>query len=223
MNPVPALTKSHPSFGVRQATFLFALDGEDGVRRFLAVQASRYEAVAVMERLAHCDGRVSDRCRLVATFPGCASPVGRDPLMESVPYADFVADVVDPDRLLNDPATATLFQGSLSDEERAHVVRKIQAQVAAAGAAPGFRQRAAQPKPAATKEDWGDWEREPSRPAKKAPARAADDEKSQKIVLSLQGLGFKKAAVMEYVQSLGDRLDRDPLPELVRDGIRKLS
>lgn len=219
---VPNLTNQHPSFGVRQATFLYALDGEDGVRRFLAVPAARSEAVAVLERLSYSDGRVSESCRLVGTFPGCANAGVRDPLMESIPYADFVTDVVDPDRLLNDPSTAALFQTSLTEGERSHIVQKLQSQVAAAGASPEFR------KVPAKEDEWGDWKPAPKRSFKKPPVESIivqapkDDDKVQKVVLSLQGLGFKKADIQEYVRSVSSRME-EPLPVLIRDGIRKLT
>ena len=63
----------------------------------------------------------------------------------------------------------------------------------------------------------------PTRPnLRVVPAPSADLERGR-LVTALVGMGFKPAAVRAFVDGLGDRVSREPIAALIKEGLAKLA
>lgn len=190
------LDPRHPSFSTERATFMFALTGRDGApRKFLLVEANNRWAVQTMEWVLGDGQSASATCRCMAIFRDLQSLGTRDDMMEEVQYADFMLDMVDPDRLAQ---VEDAFNWSLSDEEREYVNCKL----AAADEAP-----APAPAPAVSGV---------------LPAASASSDDEEKLVSALTKLGFSKKPVLRFVDSVRSRIGRDDIRLLVKDGCKAL-
>lgn len=119
------LDPRHPSFSTERAMFMFALTDRNGApRKFVLVEANNRWAVQAVEWVLGDGQAASPTCRCMAIFRDLQSLGTRDDMMEEVPYADFMLDMVDPDRLAQ---VEDGFNRSLSDEEREYVNRKLAA------------------------------------------------------------------------------------------------
>jgi hypothetical protein len=187
------LDPRHPSFSTERATFMFALTDRAGApRKFILVEANNRWAVQAVEWVLGDGQAVSPTCRCMAIFRDLQSLGTRDDMLEEVPYADFMIDMVDPERLAQ---IEDAFNRSLTDEERDYVNDKLAADAAPVPAVSGVL-------PAA-----------PSSPA-------SDDE--EKLVSALTKLGFSKKPVMRFVDSVRPRIGRDDIRLLIKDGCKAL-
>lgn len=200
------LDRDHPSFGTAQATFQFAMEDvrTGALSRLVSVEAKNPYAVAAIERvLVKNDQRVSPNCRVLCVFRDCRSVGVRDDLVEEVPYVDFMTDIVEPGWLLSDAGIAACFSKSITPEEREHALAKARA----LDAAPS------RPRLSAVRDE---------EPDDEEPEEAGTDQREQ-LVAALAGMGFKKAAVEKFVRGLGGRACREPMPDLLREGLRALA
>ncbi len=125
------LDKKHPSFGIDQAWFQFAILSEDGsIRKLMLVEAQRVAAVATLEYILSKDGWVSSRCQVVAVFRQCPGIGMRSDIIDELSYVDFMLDIVDPDRLMADAVVSTYFVSSLTNDERRYAAAKATARAA---------------------------------------------------------------------------------------------
>lgn len=119
------LDPRHPSFATERATFMFALTDRSGApRKFVLVEANNRWAVQTVEWVLGDGQAASPTCRCMAIFRDLQSLGTRDDMLEEVPYADFMLDIVDQDRLAQ---VEDAFNRSLSDEEREYVNEKLAA------------------------------------------------------------------------------------------------
>lgn len=188
------LDPRHPSFATARATFMFALTDRDGApRKFILVEAGNRWAVQTVEWVLGDAQSASPTCRCMAIFRDLQSLGTRDDMMEEVPYADFMLDMVDPERLAQ---VEDAFNRSLSDEERDYVNEKL----ASADEIPA-------PAPAVSG-------------VLPAAVPAPDDE--ERLVSALTKLGFGKKPVMRFVDSVRPRIGREDIRQLVKDGCKAL-
>jgi len=197
------LYEGHPADGTERAAYQFLIsDPATGAPvRFLLVEAENPWAVATLEKVLLRDARVSDNCRIIAVFRDHRVAGVRDELLEEVPFADFMVDIVDPERIDGSPVVQACFSKSLEPEARAHVLRRLE-EIGSA-AAP---RASAEPK---------------ARPLTAAPPASYGNE--EVLTSALCNMGFKKAEVRKFVSSVGPRLHSDPVPELIREGLRSLA
>ena len=180
------LDRSHPSFGIDQAWFQFAITSPDGaVRKLLLVEARRPAVVATLEYLLQVDGKVSDLCHVVAVYRQCPGIGMRSDLLDESTYVDFMLDIVDPDRLLADATCATYFSQSLTDDERRYAEAKARARSTV--------------------------EEEPAPPRKSAAPRTAKSREKESayepggrkdmLFTALTKMGFLKPPVQKWIDS----------------------
>lgn len=198
------LYEGHPAEGTERSAFQFLIsDPATGAPvRFLLVEAENAWAVAAIEKILLRDGRVNDTCRIIAIFRDHRFAGVRDDLLEEVPYADFMVDIVDHDRLTGSPVVAACFSKSLSAKERTRVARR-----AAESAGPSPARAEPIPAPA------------PGGP----PGPVPESGNSDILTSALCGMGFKKPEVKKFVSSLGRRVESEPVPQLLREGLRALA
>lgn len=190
------LDPRHPSFSTERATFMFALTGRDGVpSKFVLVEANNRWAVQAVEWVVGDGQAASPTCRCMAVFRDLQSLGTRDDMLEEVPYADFMLDMVDPNRLAT---IEDAFNRSLSDEEREYVNCKLSASDEAPAPVPAPAVSGVLP----------------------AALAASDDE--ERLVSALTKLGFGKKPVLRFVDSVRSRIGRDDIRLLVKDGCKAL-
>jgi len=186
------LDKDHPSFGTKNAAFLFAIG-----TRFLTVEAKNPYAVAALERLLMNNNQsVSDTCRVICVFRDYHNVGVRDDLVEEVSYVDFMTDIVNPSWLLTDTVTVTCFSKSISPEDRKHAMERAHA----------FKEAS-----------------EGHSPREATKSGPAGSETRVQLVSALVGMGFKKNAVEKFARGLGDRVNKEPLTDLIREGLRSVA
>ena len=176
----------------------------------ILVEAKGPWAVQTMERLLQKDGAVSDTCFSLLVHRECPSIGIRAEIVEEVSYVDFMLDVVEPGRLLEDSIVSVSLRNSLTAEERAHASRKlenpapvparVQNPVPVPAQAPVLR---------VVKNSM-------SPPMEETPTYA-------KLTGGLIHLGFKKADVKKFIDSLGPRLHSEKIEDLIRLGIKELA
>ena len=197
MEPTGLLTPEHPSYGTETAAFMFAISGRDGaVRKFIVVEANNRLAVHTIERVIAPTQAASETCRCIAVFRGLESLGTRDPLLEEVPYVDFMLDIVSQDQLMGDSATVDGFNRSLSKEECEYARRKVEAE----GDCP--------PPPAV------------SETRLTASAGPSDEER---LSQALRGFGFQAKGVQKFVASVRDKVGNTDLRILIREGCKALA
>jgi len=122
------LQPSHPSYGCTQAWFVFGVLNPAGdITRVLIVEAKNIWAVQTLERVSNKDNRVNDHCELMTVGRQCASLGTRSDRAVEVSYVDFLIDIVEPHRLVEDHYIATTFDRSLTDADRAYAAKKLEA------------------------------------------------------------------------------------------------
>lgn len=202
------LYSGHPSFGTACAVFLFAI-GEPA--RMLMVEAPNSTAVLCLERILLTDGMVSEHCRVLSVIRDHRNVGTRDGGVEEIPFVDFCTDIVDPDRLLQDAVTLTLFRDALTPDEQVYAQMK-------------FEETANEPD-----ELFEDLDTDSSGPflvqvaPKALPPKAPHPENRQQLSLALVGLGFSKSEVRKFVDALGERVETEELQALLREGLRSLA
>ena len=197
MDTQQLLDENHPSFGVDQAWFLFSVQAPDGaVRRLLTVEARGCAAVATLEYVLARDGKVSDRCSVLAVYRRCSDVGMRSELVDETSYVDFMLDVVDPDRLLADPTVATYFVESLTPEERGYAEAKTRARASWRNELPPPA-----PRPLPSRKE------APVRPKAAKKAAPAGDEayepgsRREQLFQGLTRMGFQKPSVKKWIDS----------------------
>lgn len=223
----PALiNQDHPSFGCEQAYFLFALQDHRGqsVTKLFLVETTCAWAVQTMERLLLKDGFVSNNCFILSVHRDCGSIGIRAEILEQVSYVDFMLDIVDSGRLLADALISTSFHRSLTEEEKEYATQKIGAMNASAEK-PTAK---AIPKPSSTPvsssaTSAGSKASSPSKMPSEAQEPQANSMVYHQLMGGLIGMGFKKAAVKQFVERLGSKLETSKLNDLMRQGISELA
>lgn len=126
--PESILQPSHPSYGCDQAWFVFGVVNSRGdITRVLIVEAKNTWAVQTLERVSNKDNKVNDYCELMTVGRKCSSLGTRSDRAVEVSYVDFILDIVEPNRLLEDYYVSTTFSRSLSDTEREYAAKKLEA------------------------------------------------------------------------------------------------
>lgn len=183
------LDKDHPSFGTEVATFLFTIGS-----KLVVVEAANSHAVAVIERILILNGQtVSDTCRIICVFRDCCRTGVRDDLVEEIPYVEFMTEIVDPSKLLDDPVTLDGFGKSLTPEEREYAASRAQ-----------------------------ELESDVTEEVQKESSKVIPENR-ERLTAALFGMGFKKSVVEKFVRGIGPRADREPITDLIREGLRSCS
>lgn len=128
MEHIDPLTKDHPSFGCDRAIFIFSMIPVKGKSKSLVVEAKNSWAVALLERLSGQDQKVSPFCSLSMVVRNHRNVGVRSPDAIEVSLVDFVLDIVDRDKLLDDIGSMMSFAKCLSPEERSIVDAKLEAE-----------------------------------------------------------------------------------------------
>jgi hypothetical protein len=194
------LYKDHPAIGTKRAAYQFLIEGSNGTPvRFLLVEAENPWAVAAIEKILLRDARISNNCRIIAVFRDHRFAGVRDELLEEISFVDFIVEMVDSERL-QDPIVSFCMKKALSKEEKEHARERIE------------EMKSYIPK------------------AEAAPVRteSVKDEafgvrEIELISSALCGLGFKKNEVKGFTASLGSRVKSEPIPELIKEGLKVLS
>ena len=125
--PESILQPNHPSYGCDQAWFVFGVLNPSGnITRVLIVEAKNTWAVQTLERVAGNDNKVNDHCELMTVGRNCSSIGTRSDKAVEVSYIDFILDIVEPGRLLEDYYISTTFDRSLTDEDRKYAAKKLE-------------------------------------------------------------------------------------------------
>jgi len=201
MGQTELLRADHPSYGLNQAWFLFAMTVGGRITRLLLVEARNPQAVQTVERIVGVDGKASAGCELMTVHRQCPSIGIRSGSVSEVEYVDFMVDVVDPARITSDPLTAKAFQDSLSPEERERALRKMSAPAPAAvtRVVPGMAKVI------------------PIRQPKFDPAESRN---YQDALAALMDLGYKKPQAKKAVDALGRRVDEMDLEDAIKAALQ---
>jgi hypothetical protein len=193
----------HPSFGLNCAWYTFGMFSADGsARRFLLVEAENKNAVHMIEAIVQENGTVSATCALVSV--STQQPQIRSSIIESVPFVDFMIDIVASDRWLNSPFLIGLFQQSLSEVDRINADMKIESAIRLY-----------------------EWEqqvleaREQLESGEQFETSVECSETMDRLGAGLRGLGFAKHDVQKFVESVKDRTDS--MQVLLTEGIKQLN
>ncbi len=187
------LSHRHPSHDCAQAWFVFAVlnPGGPGFCRMLLVEAKNQAAVQTLELLVAKDGRVSRTCELMTVHRDCGTIGMRSDLAEEVPFHEFVADMVEYERLASTPGATDSFQDAVTPEERSELIARM-----------GVASRA--PVPA----------------VRALPAPRVIDVTAEDVVAdaeaALLDLGFKKPQIRKMLDKVGPSATRMPLGALVK-------
>lgn len=129
--PESILQPSHPSYGCDQAWFVFGVINDRGdITRVLIVEAKNTWAVQTLEYISNKDNRVNSYCELMTVGRKCSSIGTRSNRATEVSYVDFILDIVEPARLLENHYISTAFDKSLSDADRDYAQKKLSAMTA---------------------------------------------------------------------------------------------
>ena len=121
------LNPEHPSFGTRAASFLLELDEPFDGARLVVVEADSTYKVVVVETLAGTDGQLCEGVRLLSVFRECRDTGLRSDAIAPMSYIDLVVGWIPAGRLLDNAVIATVFQRSLTDEDRVAATRLMDA------------------------------------------------------------------------------------------------
>jgi hypothetical protein len=126
--PESILKPEHPSYGCDQAWFVFGVVNPRGdITRVLIVEAKNTWAVQTLERVSSKDNRVNNYCELMTVGRKCSSLGTRSDRAVEVSYIDFILDIVDPSRLIEDYYISTTFDRSLTNADREYATKKLEA------------------------------------------------------------------------------------------------
>jgi len=201
------LYEGHPADGTERAAYQFLIsDPSTGAPvRFLLVEAENPWAVAALEKILLRDARVSDNCRIIAVFRDHRVAGVRDDLLEEVPFTDFMVDIVDPERLESQVVQAC-FSKSLEPKAREYVLGRIRE--AESGVHTVSRTAAPARRPA---------------PVPALSLQLPPSGNAEVLTSALCNMGFKRAEVKKFVSSVGPRVESDPVPDLIREGLKSLA
>lgn len=198
-------------------TYLFQVS-YDGRSRLLIVSAPNRKAVEAVEAVLDQDGHVSPTCTVLASFPGCGSPVSW-PGVDEIPYHEFMVQMVEPDRILQDVRAAGAFTESMETMASDHVrpgisdrfptLRRLLKKKVVTAPAP-----APPVQPVTTPRQ---------KPAEAAVPAPAGPDPATILQSGLLNLGFKKPEVQRFVDGLGSRVRNGDIPALIREGIEALN
>jgi len=164
--------------------------------KILLVEAKNQHAVATLERvLINHDQTVSKTCRVLCVFRNCDDSGIRDENVDEVLYIEFMTDIVDSNYILSDDITSACFGQSVTLEERELLVSREKA-----------------------------FELNSTDSVVQAAIPVQETQENRDNLLSaLSGMGFKKKAVEKFINSLGSRVNEEPITSLLRDGLRYLA
>lgn len=214
---VQIVDRGHPSYGCKHAWFMFGIRAPGGgVSRILLVEAKNAWAVQTLEIILAEDGAVSGTCSVLVVHRDCESIGIRAEIVQEVEWVDFMLDIVEHGRILANAVVSVAFRNSLTPEEQRYASKKIDA-MNAAMRAQAVKKTARAPAVAGL-------------PKKVVPAMpdaspivCTDEAEKIKLIGGLVHLGFKKQEVVRFVDSLGPRVGREKLEDLVRIGIQELA
>ena len=210
--------KTHPSYGTHHAWFLFSIMNSNDVARILIVEAKGPWAVQTIEMIVNEDQKVSKNCTLLAVGRDHRNIGIRSPLVCQVAYVDFMIDIVDHGRLLDNAAIATAFSRSLSDNERRYASQKLVKMEQTME-----RARKTQGSALLTRPKAPGAAQSPSF-VLPSPHRVFDPDTSngyQTLMETLMDLGFKKPRIKNVLQEMGSRVDEAPMGTLLKEALQK--
>lgn len=200
------LDSSHPSFGCKSAWFQFAILSPDGaIRKLLVVEADSEEFVVAIELLLSVDGFVSKTCHIISVFRGSESVGMRSPIIEESSIVEFMADIVDTDRL-RDSLVLQTFVGALTSAQRNLFRSKLEARA----------DRVESPQPEKKKLSLREI-------AESKPESPPIPERSDILISSLVGLNFNKGAVTKWVTSQGSKINNGTIQDQIVLALRHLA
>ncbi len=216
MNSSIQMNGSHPSFGTNQAWFQFGVVSNEGkIRKILYVHAKNPDAVACIEQLVSVNDNVSEYCTLLAVMRDCRDIGFRSDLVDECPFVDFILDMVDPDRVINDQFVGYLFSQSLSPEEREYALNKtnIKADLCFTETVDEYYDGVI-PEQAVFL---------PALPSKRAQTVEQSDGREGLIQSALVNMGFQKSSIKKWINDTGNSIHSGTIPEQIKNAIRSLS
>jgi len=191
-NPAQLIGPQHPSFGCSQALFVFAIKNPhgEGFGRILLVKAENPWAVQTIERVAW-EGQVNPTCELLSVHREVTDLGTRSDLAEEIGYVDFMLDIVETSRLLEDVSITTAFDQSLTDKDRKYARAKL----------------------AETPEAVEDTPRHLQLVHSFDPTQSSN---YQTATAALSDLGFKKPQVKKMLDDLGPEVDQMSLESVIK-------
>lgn len=125
MVPDSILREDHPSYGCKQAWFVFGIVSPSGeITRVVIVEAQNTWAVQTLECVTNKDNKANDYCELMTVGRKCSSIGTRSVRAVEMSYIDFILDIVESTRLFENYYIATTFARSLTDKDRAYAAKK---------------------------------------------------------------------------------------------------
>lgn len=193
------LDSSHPSFGCKSAWFQFAILSSDGaIRKLLVVEANSEEFVETLELLLLVDGFVSKTCHVVSVFRESDSVGMRSPIIEESSMIEFMADIVDTERL-RDSRVLQTFVGALTSAQRNAFRSKLEARAERVESS-----------------NLGDGKLSLQEIANSKPEVPPVPERSDILISSLVGLNFNKGAVVKWVTGQGNKINDGTIQDQIR-------
>ncbi|HED06323.1 MAG TPA: hypothetical protein ENI61_06540 [Ignavibacteria bacterium] len=126
MEHIQILNEKHPSYGCKQAIFLFSIcDEESTVKRLILVEAANEMAVQTIEIVTNKDGLVNEFCELISVYRNCDNVGIRSNFISVVEYTDFIIDIIDPKRLALDEEVSKAVILSLTCDDHDKIIKKL--------------------------------------------------------------------------------------------------
>lgn len=214
-------TANMNSFGYQQAWFLFALTRDGAMVRLFLVEAKNPWAIQTLERVTQ-DGRVSPTCELLSVSRH-ASVDFRSRKLHEVKYVDFMLDIVEHGRVLQNAVVASTFEQSLTAEEKYYANAKLEQMMHLEARKPrlipvGTPPPAFPPPPELME-------------AQTAPmvidveAEVFDSDSSviyQQALAALTDLGFKKPQAKKILDDMGAEVETQTIEGVIKTALQRL-
>lgn len=200
------LNPKHPSAKTPAAAFLFQTS--DGL---LFVEANTNLAVQAMELLCDEDNCPADGFELLGVFRDYGTIGIRSNDLVGISYVEFLARIVDKEKLANIPMLKECIAASLTPEDRKQMVSIIQSMKSS-------------DEEESEDEDENEEDDEPDEDVEIVDTRSQNTEKEKtKLINALTGLGFQKKPVNTFIATITDEIGSTPIEKLIRKGIQNLS
>lgn len=207
---IKAIGPRHPLYGCDRAWFTFLIQTREA--RVLTVEAKNRWAVGFMEMISR-SGRVSPTCALLTVHTGRAAMTSQ--VVEIMKLSDFAIDMIDYNGIAGDPAAVMMLQKALSDADRYHMERRLNAL---------DKMRHECRKEEVSGLNFLEEAESETLPAASDCQSATRDAEmnAEKIMAAMTDLGFGKSQIKRFIDGIGPRLGTDSLETLIREGIREL-
>lgn len=212
------LSNDHPSYGCEHAWFLFSEQRRGIVNRLILVEARTTYAVQTIERIVADDNMVNSFCELQTVIRNPDGIGIRSEFIELMDYGMFIAEVVDPAKIVNDRLTAAALQQSLLPDEYHPVLDRVAARVQESVGKVNLRRgREGQGKAKETEEKQGpQYVQDP----RFNEINEMNSQNHDNAVAALVSMGFNRLQANSLVDSIGPQIHTMSLNDVVKQALK---